>query len=229
MRSSISCTRSRVRRTKKACGSTPGASADAVAVVEDDEIDVARIVELAGAVLAHGEHDVADRRDAAVASCASHWPRAAASRNRKPTAPSSAASAHSVSAAVTVSTGHTPARSASAVSSATSVLNTRRARMASARVCAACSSAASSALAAPRAALPARCVRDALQARGIALDEAGQIRRAAEDAGQQLGDARIGRGAAASGGERRIGARPLAQGGQRASGPRIVARGAAPR
>ncbi len=77
--------------------------------------------------------------------CVSHWPRAAASRKRKSTAPFNAASAHSVSAPVTVSTGHTQARSASAVNSATSFLNWRRARMASVRVAAAFKVVASSA------------------------------------------------------------------------------------
>ena len=37
------------------------AQADAREIVEDDEVDVGGIVELAGAVLAHGEHDVAIR------------------------------------------------------------------------------------------------------------------------------------------------------------------------
>ena len=49
----------RVSRTKNGAGSTPAASIAARRVVEHDEIDVARIVELARAHLAHGEHDVA--------------------------------------------------------------------------------------------------------------------------------------------------------------------------
>ena len=45
----------------------PGRERDAIGIVEDDEVDVARIVELARAELAHGEHDVAGWRDATVA------------------------------------------------------------------------------------------------------------------------------------------------------------------
>ncbi len=44
----------------------PRSGADQLALVKDDEVDVARIVELARAVLAHGEDDVASGRDAAV-------------------------------------------------------------------------------------------------------------------------------------------------------------------
>ena len=36
-----------------------GAQADAGEIVEDDEVDVGGVVELEGAVLAHGQHDVA--------------------------------------------------------------------------------------------------------------------------------------------------------------------------
>ena len=44
-----------------------GRKRDALGIVEDDEVDVAGIVELAGAELAHAEHDVAGGRDATVA------------------------------------------------------------------------------------------------------------------------------------------------------------------
>ena len=48
-----------VSRTKNAAGSTFAQQALRLGIEEDDEVDVAGIVELAGALLAHGEDDVA--------------------------------------------------------------------------------------------------------------------------------------------------------------------------
>ena len=70
----------------------------AVAVVKDDEVDVAGVVELAGAILAHGEHDDSRQASRGRPPPRIHWPRATASRNRKSTRALSAASAHSVRA-----------------------------------------------------------------------------------------------------------------------------------
>ena len=51
-------TSSRVRRTKKVEGSTPRREPGAVGVVEDDEVDIARIVQLVRAELSHGEDEI---------------------------------------------------------------------------------------------------------------------------------------------------------------------------
>ena len=93
---------------------------------------------------------------------------------------------------MTVITGHTPARSHSAVSRATSVLKRRSARMASAMVSAAAAACGKrrGVSAAKRASGDVR--ERASEARGMALDQAGEIGRGAEDAGQQVGDGGLG-------------------------------------
>ena len=48
-----------VRRTKKVAGSRHRRKRRGFRIEEDDEVDIARIVELAGAMLAHGENGVA--------------------------------------------------------------------------------------------------------------------------------------------------------------------------
>ena len=58
VRSCRSFTSWRVRRTNSTAGSMPCTQRRRIGIEEDDEVDVARIVELARADLAHGEDDV---------------------------------------------------------------------------------------------------------------------------------------------------------------------------
>ena len=104
-----------------------------VRIVEHDEIDIAGIVELEGAHLAHGEHDVAAallrlRRIGGLEPAARARPRAAESAPRR----RPAVSATSVSARVARITGQTPPISANAMSSAASAFIRRSSRIASA-------------------------------------------------------------------------------------------------
>ena len=94
--------------------------------MQQDEVDIAGIVQLAGAELAHAEDGEAarprrGRRDAAAAA----RPLSCAARSRCATAARSAASARSDSAPVTRARSHMPPISATAVASATTRLAAR--------------------------------------------------------------------------------------------------------
>ena len=101
-----------------------------IGIVKHDEVDVARIVELEGALLAHGQHRCS--RSPAMASTdrqaqagQRHGPRAAS----QSTAACRLASAKRVSAAVTSASGQRPPVSAIAISNAALALAARKAAM----------------------------------------------------------------------------------------------------
>ena len=98
-------------------------------VVEHDQVDVARIVELARAMLAERQHDHAGAILTSGASGSSaKSPARACLRRRKARAARTAASAKRVNASVASTTSQTPPMSASAIKSADSRLARRSAR-----------------------------------------------------------------------------------------------------
>ena len=145
-------------------------------VVEHDQVDVARVVQLAAAELAHAQHDEAgpSRRRVAGRRARARRRRRAA-RSWSSIARADRGPAKAESAAVTRSSGHSPAMSASAMASAAPA---RAAR-----------SLAGSALASPASARPssrrAKAASGPSRSRagegGIALQAVGQERAVAED------------------------------------------------
>ena len=154
-------------------------------VVEDDQVDVAGIVQLARAVFAHAEHDVAAlllpaRLGRRGRTCLAAWPPSAGSGSRR----RAGRRRPRESAAVTWLTSQTPPRSASAVTRA-------RRRLASRSSFIASSWRRHSAMAALRVAralaqiVQRFGVQAADQLRRVGVDQPGQIGRGAENPGDQ--------------------------------------------
>ena len=100
----------------------PCRASPAIGIEKYDEIDVAGIIQLEGAHLAHGEHDVAAALLGFGGSAGLSRPRAAASASRKRTAAERPCRRVRSARRSTRITGHTPPISASAISSAASAL-----------------------------------------------------------------------------------------------------------